>query len=210
LAVPPTDAQARLREGLAQLELPASAAVVDSLVRFLVLLEKWNRAFNLTAITGLDEMATRHVLDSATALPFVAGASVVDVGSGGGLPGIPLALLSPDREVALLESSAKKAGFLRQAVATVPVSNARVVEDRAERHRPERPFDTVTCRALSSLAEFVATAGHLAAPGGRLVALKGRDPAEELAAVPAPWRGTITPVRVPGLDAQRHIVVLER
>jgi 16S rRNA (guanine527-N7)-methyltransferase len=202
--------EARIAAALPAAAAGLDAAAVAALARYLRLLARWNRAYNLTSVREPAEMVTRHVADSLVALPFVAGARLLDVGAGAGLPGIPLAIARPATRVTLLDSQVKKARFLHQVVAELPLPNATVVHARVETVNPEPPFDTVTCRAFASLADFVAAAGRLAAPGGRLVALKGRAPGEELAALPAGWRATVTPVVVPGLDAERHVVVLER
>lgn len=207
----PTAAEQRLREGLAQLGAAAGAPITGALLHYLQLLEEWNRAYNLTRITGLDEMAVRHILDSATAAPFLAGGTVLDVGTGAGLPGLPLALLQPARHFTLLDSVGKKIRFLQEVLAQLRLPNVTLVQARAEQWRPASAFDTVICRAFSSLADFASLCGHLAAPAGRLVAMKGLRPDEELAAVASPWRvSRLERVTVPGLDAERHIVVLER
>jgi len=200
----------RLHDGLAALGAPSHPELVAALVRYLALLQKWNRAYNLTGITGLDDMAVRHILDSASARPYLAGTAVLDAGTGAGLPGIPLALLEPGRSFTLLDSVGKKIRFLRQVLAELRMPNVSLVQARLEEWQPERAFDTVVCRAFGSLAGIAELCGRLLAPGGRLVVMKGRFPAEELAALPAVWRRTTERVQVPGLNAERHIVVLER
>ena len=200
--------EARIRATLPPAAAHLDAAAVATLARYLRLLARWNQAYNLTSVRDPAEMVTRHVADSLAALPFLAGDRLLDVGAGAGLPGIPLAIADPARRVTLLDSQVKKARFLHQAVAELGLANATVVHGRVEAFNPVTAFDTVICRALASLADFVAAAGRLAAPGGRLVAMKGRAPADEVAALPAGWRAEVTPVVVPGLDAERHIVVL--
>lgn len=196
----------RLTEGL-----PAAAAVVAPLVRYLALLEQWNRAYNLTSVTGLDDMVVRHILDSATVRPFLAGPTVLDAGTGAGLPGIPLALLEPGLAFTLLDSVGKKMRFLHEVVSTLGLTNVRLVQARLEDWRADERFSTITCRALGTLATFASLCGRFLAPGGRLVAMKGQHPAAELRELPAGWRAsTVERVRVRGLDAERHIVVLER
>jgi len=198
-------------DGLARLGGPADAALAGAMVRYLALVQEWNRAYNLTRITDLPDMAVRHILDSASVRPFLAGASVLDAGSGAGLPGIPLALLEPARHFTLVDATGKKVRFLEHAAGALGLANVTTVQARLESWAPPAPFDTIVCRALASLAEFVQLCGRLVAPGGRLVAMKGRHPADELAALPPGWRATqVAPVTVPGLDAERHVVVLER
>lgn len=205
------DVEQRLTDGLAQLGVPADPALVAALVQYLLLLQTWNRAYNLTRITGLDDMAVRHLLDSVTVRPYLAGSAILDAGTGAGLPGIPLALLEPARRLTLMDSVGKKMRFLHQAVSTLGLDNVTLVQSRLEDYPADAGFDTVVCRAFASLADFARSCGRLVAPGGRLVAMKGRRPDEEIAALPAPWRATaVDRVHVPGLDAQRHIVVLER
>lgn len=205
------DVEQRLTEGLAQLGVPADKSLTGALIRYLELIQQWNRAYNLTRITAMDDMALRHILDSVTARPYLQGRAILDAGTGAGLPGIPLALLEPARHFTLVDSVGKKMRFLHQVVSELGLANVSLAQRRLEDHTDIGRFDTVVCRALASLADFVATCGRLVAPGGRLVAMKGRKPVDELAGVPAPWRATIVDrVQVPGLDAERHIIVLER
>lgn len=205
------DVEQRLTDGLAQLGVPADAGLCRALTRYLALMRQWNRAYNLTSITDPQDMAVRHILDSATARPFLAGGAILDAGTGAGLPGIPLALLEPTRRFTLLDSVGKKMRFLHQVVSELKLANVTLAQARLEDFAPPAPFDTVVCRALTSLADFAALCGRFLAPGGRLVAMKGRYPADELAALPAPWRASeVRRVAVPGLDAERHLVVLER
>jgi 16S rRNA (guanine527-N7)-methyltransferase len=206
-----TDAEQRLTDGLTELGAPADPAVVAALLRYLALLRTWNRAYNLTRITGLEDMIVRHVLDSVSARVHLAGSTVLDAGTGAGLPGIPLAILDPARRFTLLDATGKKINFLHQAVTDLRLSNVTLARARLEHWQPAQSFETVICRALGTLAEFIALCGRFLAPAGRLVAMKGRRPAEELRAVSVPWRvATVERVTVPGLAAVRHIVVLER
>jgi 16S rRNA (guanine527-N7)-methyltransferase len=203
--------QERLAEGLPLVGAAPTNEQVAALVRFLRLLDKWNQAFNLTAVRDPLEMVTRHVLDSVSARPYLHGISILDVGTGAGLPGIPLALMDPQRQFSLLDSGGKKARFVRHAVGELAIGNASVVHGRVEDYEPADPFDTVLCRAFTSIGGFARRCGHLAANGGRLIAMKGRFPEEELAGLPSSWVATnVAAVTVPGLAGDRHIVVLQR
>jgi 16S rRNA (guanine527-N7)-methyltransferase len=172
------------------------------------LIAKWNRVYNLTAIRETDKVLTHHVLDSLAVLPHIAGHRVADVGSGAGLPGIPLALARPDWQFTLIESNHKKSSFLRQVVAELEIRNAMVACERVEAIQPGGVYDVVISRAFADLPEFAKLAGHLVAPGGVLVAMKGLYPDEELALLPRSWRvENVFSLDVPGLGASRHLVV---
>jgi 16S rRNA (guanine527-N7)-methyltransferase len=191
------------------LELDAQAPV--RLAAHLELIAKWNRVHNLTAVRETTQMVVLHVLDSLAVLPHVAGAgSLLDVGSGAGLPGVPLAIARPGLRVTLLDSSHKKAAFLQQAKAELALDNVEVVCERVEQWRPEARFDVVVSRAFSELADFVAQARHLVSAQGKLVAMKGVYPFDEIARVPATHRvAQVLELNVPHLDAKRHLVMLE-
>jgi 16S rRNA (guanine527-N7)-methyltransferase len=206
----PAAIEKRLREGVDALGLAPTVQQIEALVLYLLLLEKWNRSFNLTGLTEPADMVARHILDSLTARPFVTGRVLLDVGSGPGLPGIPLAVIVPELVVTLLDSNGKKARFLRHAVAELGLANATVAQIRVEAYPDGSAFDTVICRALGSLAEFVSGCARLLRPGGRLLAMKGRLPVDEMQAVVAPWRVTANRVTVPGLSVERHIIVMDR
>ncbi len=207
---PPDPLRAALEAGLAA--LGSGRALADPLLAYLALLQRWNAAYNLTAIRDPEQMVTLHLLDSLAIVPHVAGISrLADLGTGAGLPGIPLAIARPDLQVTLVESNGKKARFLREAVRQLPLANARVAESRAEALDEPAGFDAITARALAPLAEIIAVGGHLVAPRGRLLAMKGQRPDAELAALPAGWRlRSVQPLPVPGLAAERHLVVVER
>ncbi|UCG73778.1 MAG: 16S rRNA (guanine(527)-N(7))-methyltransferase RsmG [Chromatiales bacterium] len=204
------DIESGLRDGLIALGESPGAAQLAQLAHYLRLLAKWNRAFNLTAVHDPADMVVRHVLDSVAVRPFLYGGSILDVGSGAGLPGIPLAILAPGQQFVLLDSVGKKIRFLRHVLGELALNNCEVVQSRVETHAPEQPYDTVVCRAFSSMGDFVARCGRLVGHGGRLLAMKGRDPERELVALPPGWHGRITQLQVPGLDEQRHAVVIER
>jgi 16S rRNA (guanine527-N7)-methyltransferase len=201
----------QLAQGVAELGLALPAGAQQRLLAYLDLLQKWNRVYNLTAVRQAPRMVSQHLLDCLAAAPHVAAASLLDVGSGAGLPGIPLALALPDSRVTLLDSNHKKAAFLRQAVMELHLTNAEVVCERAEAWTPPAPFDVVISRAFSDLGEFVSLAGRHLAERGRLVAMKGLHPYEEIAQLPRDWQVLqVIPLTVPGLRAQRHLVAVER
>ncbi|HEY0179965.1 MAG TPA: 16S rRNA (guanine(527)-N(7))-methyltransferase RsmG [Dokdonella sp.] len=201
--------QPRLDAGLAALGLSLAPAAVEQLLAYLELLRRWNAAYNLSAVRDPAEMVTRHLLDSLAVAPYVSGATLADVGSGAGLPGLPLAIAAPDRRVVLIDSNGKKARFLRAVVRELKLGNAEVVEGRVEAVR--RTFACVTARAFAGLAEMLALGGHLLAEDGTWLALKGRVAEAELAAVPAGFRiDAVAPLAVPGLDAERRVVIIRR
>ncbi len=204
------DLETGLREGLAALGDAPNAAQLEQLIHYLRLLAKWSQAFNLTAVRDPAEMVVRHVLDSVAVRPFLYGGGILDVGTGAGLPGIPLAILAPGQRFVLLDSVGKKIRFLHHVLGELALDNCEVVQSRVEAHVPEQPYDTVICRAFASVGEFVTQCGRLAGPGGRLLAMKGRDPERELVGLPPGWHARCTPLQVPGLDEQRHAVVIER
>ncbi len=191
------------------IELPLDAQ--ERFAQHLALISKWNRVHNLTAIRETEQMVVLHLLDSLSLLPHIDGArTVLDVGSGPGLPGIPVAIARPDAAVALLDSSHKKCTFLQQAKTELALANVEVICERVENWKPARTFDAIVSRAFSDLADFVAQAQHLLAPGGRLVAMKGVYPFDEIARVPASHRvAQVLELRVPHLDAKRHLVFVE-
>ena len=203
--------EALLRQGLPALGIPADESRVSAFARFLRLLAEWNGKFNLTGIRDPAAMVPLHILDSLTARPFLKGERIVDVGCGAGLPGLPLALVEPDRHFTLVDATLKKVRFVQLAIAELGLANAEALHTRIEDLKPEPLFDTVICRALSALPEFVRRAGPVVGRGGQLLAMKGKLPAEEIAALPAGWRAAaVTKVQVPGLDAERHIVQITR
>jgi 16S rRNA (guanine527-N7)-methyltransferase len=203
--------ESQLGLGVAAMGITLPGGAVDRLAQYLRLLEKWNRVHNLTAIREPEQMVTLHVLDSLSVLPYVAGAhTLVDVGTGAGLPGIPLAIARPDLRVTLLDSSHKKTTFLEQARMELKLENIAVACERVERWHPQAKFDAVVSRAFAELADFAQGARHLVAPGGRMLAMKGVHPFDEIARLPANCRlDRVVELAVPTLDAKRHLVLLE-
>jgi len=201
----------RLEQGLAELGLALGREARTKLLEYLALLEKWNQVYNLTAIRDADKMVSGHLLDCLAAAPYVSGARVLDVGSGAGFPGIPLAVAKPDAQVVLLDSNHKKAAFLKQAGAELQLRNATVVCERVESWRPAAKFDCIISRAFAEIAEFVTLTMHLLAPGGVLAAMKGVHPFEEIDRLPRDFRVMhVHRLAVPGLGAERHLVLIER
>jgi len=196
-------------EGSKAMRLALPDGAQAKLLAYLDLLAKWNRAYNLTAVRDPAEMVARHLLDSLAVLPFVHGTTLADLGSGAGLPGIPLAIAQPDLAVTLIESNGKKARFLREAVRALPLPNVTVRETRVQ--DVVGPFATITARAFASLGDMLAWGGHLLAPDGRWLAMKGRIDPEELSTIPADFRVlAVHRLEVPGIDGQRHLVELAR
>ena len=199
-----------LEAGLGALAL--DPALATPLLDYVALLALWNSTYNLTAVRDPREMLAKHLLDSLAMQPFVRGlGTLADLGTGPGLPGIPLAIATPSLHVTLVESNGKKARFLREAVRTLTLDNARVAESRAEALDEPQAYDALTARALDVLAGIIEVGGHLLKPGGTLLAMKGVRPDEEIAALPAGWSvATVEPLTVPGLVGERHMVVVRR
>lgn len=172
-------------------------------------LRRWSRTYNLTAVRDLDGIVTRHLFDSLAVLPYIHGASLLDVGTGAGLPGIPLAILRPDLDVTLLDAVGKKVRFLEHVRRTLPLDNIEPVHARVEDWQPGRHFDTVTWRAVGALAGTAEAVRHLLAPGARLLAMKGRRPDDELEALPDWLRvAGVHALGVPDLHETRHLVMM--
>jgi 16S rRNA (guanine527-N7)-methyltransferase len=202
---------ALLRQGIADLELPLPLSVNERLLDYLRLLAKWNRVYNLTAIREETEWVSHHLLDSLAVVPHLPPGRIVDVGSGAGLPGIPIAFACPDRQVTLLDSNQKKGAFLTQASTELALANVDILIGRAESYRPATAYDVVISRAFSSMGDFIRLAGHLLEPGGVMAAMKGALLDAEIAQLPGSWTvETIVPLHVPQLKAKRHLVLLRR
>ncbi len=202
----------QLPRGLAVLGLDLPLPVQETLLVFAALLGKWNKVYNLTALRNEEQVMSHHLLDSLAVLPHLGSAKrLADIGSGGGLPGIPLAITRPDLQVALVESNQKKSAFQQQAKIELGLANVSVHCARVEAWQPEEKCDVVISRAFSDLAEFVKLSGHLLAEGGALLAMKGVHPYEEIAQLPADWRvAEVIPLQVPGVEGARHLVRVER
>jgi 16S rRNA (guanine527-N7)-methyltransferase len=199
-----------LEQGLAALALPHDPATRARLEAFVELLAKWNRVYNLTAIRSREQMVTHHLLDSLAIARHVHGPRVLDVGTGGGLPGIPLAIVRPELKVTLLDSNHKKTAFLNQVVAELRLGNVTVVTERIEAWTAAERYQTIVSRAFAELGEFAAASGRLLDPEGVMLAMKGVHPHEEIARLPTAFRvREVVRLDVPGLEAERHLVVLE-
>ncbi|RZV38137.1 MAG: 16S rRNA (guanine(527)-N(7))-methyltransferase RsmG [Chromatiales bacterium] len=174
-------------------------------------LDRWNRKVNLTAIRDRSEMVTAHIVDSLVARPFLEGEMILDVGTGPGFPGLPLAIVEPEREFTLLDSNNKKIMFVQHVAGLLGLTNVRAVKGRGEDYAPGHRFDTVIARALAALPRLVEIAGHHVREDGVFVALKGRYPTEELEELTAPWSYEVEELDVPGLErGSRHAVLLRR
>lgn len=200
-----------LSNAAAQMSISLSAAQGESLLKLLNELNDWNQRINLTAIREPQQQLSKHLLDSLSIQPYLRGRYIADIGTGAGFPGLPLAVINPDKEFLLIDSINKKLRFVEHAAAVMQLSNVSVLHTRAQDYRPVRLFDGVVSRAMGSIENFVLWCGHLCAPQGRLLAMKGRYPEEELAAVPKGWRVVaVHELKIPGLDEQRHLVELCR
>jgi len=213
LAAGPAQAELdrRLEKGVVELGLSLGREGRSKLLQYLALLEKWNQVYNLTAIRGREKMVSGHLLDCLAVIPYLTGTRLLDIGSGAGFPGIPVAVARPDIQVVLLDSNHKKAAFLRQAVTELQLKNATVVCERVEAWRAAEKFDCIISRAFAEIAEFIALTKHLLAPGGVLAAMKGVYPFEEIERLPPDFRlRQVHAFAVPGLEAERHLVLIER
>ncbi|HUF21412.1 MAG TPA: 16S rRNA (guanine(527)-N(7))-methyltransferase RsmG [Burkholderiales bacterium] len=200
---------ATLRDGLLALGLPLEAAAQHKLLAYLALVQKWNKVYNLTAIHDETKLVSHHLLDCLAVVRWLSGDTVLDVGSGAGLPGIPIAIACADKIVTLLDSSHKKTAFLQQVKTELDLQNVQVETARVEAYRPTQGYDVVISRAFAELAEFYRAARALCAPGGRLIAMKGVYPDEEIAQMPSGAVEKIVPLVVPALSAQRHLIFLD-
>ena len=199
----------QLKRGLIALGLTLERDIQQRLLDYIALIEKWNRVYNLTAIREPEKMVSRHLLDSLAVAPHLHAKSLLDVGSGAGLPGIPLALAKPDTHVTLLDSNHKKAAFLNQAVIELKLKNAEVCSERVESWQTQNRFDVIISRAFSDMGEFVRITRHLLAPGGMFAAMKGLHPYEEIDKLPPGCKvQQVLPLAIPGLEGARYLVLI--
>lgn len=201
-----------LAEGIAELELAVTPEQQGKLMDYLALMFKWNAVYNLTSLRDPQQMVTHHLLDSLAAVPAFAGAdNILDVGSGGGLPGIVLAIVRPDMKVSMIDTVHKKTAFLTQVKAELGLANVTVYTARVEQLQVSDKFDVITSRAFADLSDFVNWSSHLLQDGGRYIALKGVAPKDEQERLPAQWKvSAVRPLQVPRLGAERHLVFIER
>ena len=195
-----------LLDGFPVLNLAISGDEAIKLINFIDLIQKWNKAYNLTAIKTKEEMVSLHLLDSLTVLPYLTGSRIIDIGTGAGLPGIPLAICRPDLSFTLLDSNAKKTRFVRQAALELRLANVEVIHSRTEDYRSDQLFDTVLTRAFSELVNIIAVTRHLLADNGKWIAMKARCTDDEL--VKVALNKEIIPVRIPGVEAERNLVCI--
>jgi len=194
--------------GLVDLGVSATEQQIDLLLAFVRLIEKWNKTYNLTAIRNREEMLRLHILDSLAVLPFVLGENIIDVGTGAGLPGIPLAIFMPDVQFTLLDSNAKKTRFVQQAVLELKLRNVEVVHSRVEQLKRAGEFDAVLCRAFASLHDIMQWTDYLLQAEGVLIAMKGQKPAAELGQLERVY--SVESIVVPGIDAERCVVRINK
>jgi len=197
-----------LNQGLAELAITATDKQRENLLTFIQLLEKWNKTYNLTAIRQPQEMVRLHLLDSLAVLPYMTGQRIADIGTGAGLPGIPLALFLPDVEFVLLDSNHKKTRFVQQAILELQLKNVSVYHGRVENFKPEILFDTVISRAFTHSAEMIKLTGHLLTDNGVFLAMKGQQPQQELASINLPY--TIFNLTIPQVDTERCLVKIQK
>jgi 16S rRNA (guanine527-N7)-methyltransferase len=196
-----------LVDGIAALNLSVDEQKIDQLLAFIKLIEKWNKAYNLTAIKDKQDMVRLHLLDSLAVIPYLEGQRIIDIGTGAGLPGIPLAICLPQLSFTLLDSNAKKTRFVQQAVLELKLTNVQICHSRAEDFQPGQHFDTVLTRAFAELSAIVELSRHLMALNGSLIAMKGRCPDAELAQIS--MKKKVIPIHVPGVEAERNLVCIQ-
>lgn len=201
-----------LADGIKDMHLDVSAAQQDKLLDYLALMNKWNSVYNLTSLRDPMQMVTHHLLDSLAAVPaFASARNVLDVGAGGGLPGVVLAICRPDMKLSMIDTVHKKTAFLKQVKAELELANVTVHTMKVQELEVSDKFDVITSRAFADLTDFLNWSGHLLAEGGKFIALKGTAPAEEQERIPAEWKiSGLQPLQVPRLGAERHLIFVER
>ena len=203
--------EARLGEGLVELGQSRSTVEIKLLIKYLLLLSRWNKAFNLTAIKHPEAMLIRHLLDSLAMEPYISGEKFLDVGTGAGLPGVPLAIVNPYREFDLLDSNGKKIRFLFQVRTQLGLKNVQEVQQRVEERTVSPRYEGILSRAFASLADMVQSTQHLLVSGGKYYAMKGKVPHTELKVLPKGYIvEAVVKLVVPGLDEERHLIVIEK
>lgn len=199
----------RLDELLAQTSLVVTDHQREQLVKLVQALDKWNKAYNLTSVRDPLEMVAKHIVDSLVVSPYLPRGSLIDVGTGPGLPGLPLAIINPDKPFVLLDSLGKRIRFIRQTCHELGIKNVTAVQSRVEEHQPEQPYAAVLSRAFASIQDMLDWCGHLTDANGAFLAMKGQYPEEELNALPKNVQvRAVYPLEVPGLDGQRHLIAL--
>jgi 16S rRNA (guanine527-N7)-methyltransferase len=201
------DCRKILVDGIAALKLSFDKQQIEQLLAFIKLIEKWNKAYNLTAIKNKQEMVRLHLLDSLTVIPYLEGNRIIDIGTGAGLPGIPLAICLPHLAFILLDSNAKKTRFVQQVVLELKLTNIKIVHGRAEDFQPEQCYDMVLTRAFADLADILKSTNHLLAKNGKLLAMKGHCSEQELAKVKS--LTSVIPVRIQGVEVERNLVLIK-
>ncbi len=193
-----------LQQGLQELNLTADEKQIDLLLSFIKLIEKWNKAYNLTAVRDPEDMVRLHLLDSLAILPYIEGIRIADIGTGAGLPGIPLAIFLPNVEFTLIDSNSKKTRFVQQAILELQLKNVTVIHSRVENLQIDKLFSSLILRAFSNMQNIIALTRHLIDKQGIVYAMKGQNPSEELVNFTEQY--TIIPIKVPGVDAERCLI----
>ena len=200
--------QAYINSYLARLPFELPQGLADKVLVYLELLVKWNKAYNLTAIRSQEQMLTHHILDSLSVAPYIMGPRILDVGTGPGFPGLPLAMMMPEQHFILLDSNSKKTRFVNQVVMELGLDNVEVVTSRAENYEPDQGVNTVVSRAFTSLEEFVQKTSSCCVKKGLLIAMKGRYPTDEIASLDPGIKTETVKIDVPELNAERHLVLI--
>ncbi|MFZ4502588.1 MAG: 16S rRNA (guanine(527)-N(7))-methyltransferase RsmG [Methylovulum sp.] len=204
----PTSCQTLLETSIKALNITLSQAQLEQLSLFILLIQKWNKIYNLTAINAIDEMIKLHIIDSLAIQSLVLGERIIDIGTGAGLPGIPLAIACPDKQFMLLDSNAKKTRFVQQAIVELKLTNVAVLHQRVETYIPELLYDTAITRAFASLQDIIKLTAHVIHPDGQLLAMKGQHAATEIATLPSTMSAHThcTPLSLPGVNAERCVI----